>query len=268
MTSKQHQPICIASPVRRSGTTLIQRLLCSSPNALIYGESCANDFNLLLNLLTSKQLQFQHNKDWYNQQLQTVLEGNVNLWMPDLMPDIDGYLEAYKKMVHTHAEHFHSFAEQKGFSHWGMKMPEWNPSALVWIKQAMPATKIIYLHRNLEDCIRSAKAIDMIRGIQEVTQFCQIWKQYGDYARTHLNDELVLHMNYEDLIANPKGWIQTIENFTGVENINPTVLQAKVNTYDNDPKLKTTEDKYLKPAELTEEERSVIKSFSPVLEDS
>ena len=47
-------PLVITSPVIRSGTTLLQRLLCSSPSALIYGELCAQDLEFFLNLYTFK----------------------------------------------------------------------------------------------------------------------------------------------------------------------------------------------------------------------
>lgn len=37
-------PIFISSPLGRSGTTLLQRLICSSDNGICYGESLAQDF--------------------------------------------------------------------------------------------------------------------------------------------------------------------------------------------------------------------------------
>jgi hypothetical protein len=47
-------PLIIGSPTPRCGTTLLQRLLCSSQHALIYGEKCAQDLELFLNIYTFK----------------------------------------------------------------------------------------------------------------------------------------------------------------------------------------------------------------------
>ncbi len=90
-------PIFISSPVRRSGTTLLQRLLCSAPNTLIFGESCVNDFSFFIGTINSRQLVFSQNKNWRNEQLTSVLNGQINNWIPDLMPEIDGYLDVFTK---------------------------------------------------------------------------------------------------------------------------------------------------------------------------
>ena len=257
-------PICIASPTRRSGTTLLQRLLCSSSNSLIYGESCANDFHMLCNLFSTKEMLLSQNKDWHNSQFQSVLNGAVNKWIPDLMPDIDGYLQAYKNMIQSLADHFSNAASKAGRPVWGMKMPEWYPLGLALMQQLIPGTKILYLHRNLEDCVRSAKKIEMIQGLNELQQFCQTWRQFTDYAKLNFKGDLVLHLAYEDLIDNPDHWISEIEKFTGAIGIDRSVMTVKINTYENDQKLESEQHPYLQPAVLTEEELAVISSFTEV----
>jgi hypothetical protein len=37
------EPLFVTAPVTRCGTTLLQRLICSAPNALLFGESVAAD---------------------------------------------------------------------------------------------------------------------------------------------------------------------------------------------------------------------------------
>jgi len=261
MASKTRHPICITSPLRRSGTTLLQRLLCSSPDALIYGESCANDFNLLANLFSNKEMLFLQNKEARNHQLQEVLNGNVNDWIPDLMPEIDGYIDAYKNMINTLAKHYNDYAQGQGRKFWGMKMPEWMPTGLILLQKILPETKIIYLRRDLEDCVKSAKKMDMIREPQEIQQFCHTWKQFTSFADLHLKGDQVLHVNYEDLIHTPDQIISTIETFTGVQGIDRKVMEVKVNTYNNDPKLEEMHS-YLEPAVLTAEELAIVAAFS------
>ena len=40
-------PVIIASLVPRAGTTLVQRLLCSAPDALIYGDTVGQQVEFL-----------------------------------------------------------------------------------------------------------------------------------------------------------------------------------------------------------------------------
>ncbi len=254
------KPICIAAPVRRSGTTLLQRLLCSATNALIYGETCANDFQSMAGMYANKEPFMNHAKDWRNDQLKKVLNGEVNDWIPDLMPDIDYYLKSYKNIIQVLIDTYGGFAKEQGKEVWGMKFPEWNPASLKYLQELLPGTKIIYLHRNLSDCVRSAKRIEMLINESEINQFCHIWRQYTDYAREQITGENVLHVEYEKLIANPEEWIKAIEDFTGAKNIQASVLAVKVNTYSNDQRLKSNES-YLQPAELTESEQELVAKY-------
>ncbi len=258
---KINSPILIASPLRRSGTTLIQRLISSASNGLIYGETCANDFQMISNLVASKQSFMLQHKDWRNDQIKKVLEGKVNDWIPDLMPDIDEYLQGFRGMLKSLVENYGGFASKEGRPVWGMKMPEWNPSNLVLLQQVLPETKIIYLSRNLKDCVRSAKKIEMVMGDNEVNQFCHAWKQFSEYAKLHLQNDKVMHLNYEDLIADPEQWINKIELFSGAKDIDRLVMQVKVNTYANDHKLAGSEKPYLEPATLTEGELAIVDAF-------
>src|SRR5512136_1426094 len=90
-------PLIVTSPTPRSGTTLLQRLLCSSPSTLIFGEKCAHDLELFLNIYTYKVQEYNFQREKYQQDLEKVLRGEVNDWILDLTPDIDGYLAAMQR---------------------------------------------------------------------------------------------------------------------------------------------------------------------------
>ena len=49
-------PVLVTSPAIRSGSTLLQRLLCSSPDAIVFGEEIGKDLDLQLQILASRQL--------------------------------------------------------------------------------------------------------------------------------------------------------------------------------------------------------------------
>lgn len=56
----QLQPLLIASPVRRSGITLLQRLLCPAPNSFVFGEGCANGLWRQFTDYARQQLRGEH----------------------------------------------------------------------------------------------------------------------------------------------------------------------------------------------------------------
>ncbi len=223
--------ICIASPVRRSGTTLLQRLICSSSNAIIYGETCANDFNLLFNIYSNKKMMATHSGSWHNEQLQNVLTGEVNDWIPDLMPNSDAYLESFRHLINAQIQFYKNFSTKNNRPIWGVKLPEWNSQALSLIQNTHHETKIIYLNRNIKDCVCSAEKMDMIRGQNEIDRFIQIYNQNLDYAKTNLVGENVLHLDYEALVENPAASLTLIAEFTGALNIDPDVMNHKIGNY-------------------------------------
>jgi hypothetical protein len=245
---------------------LLQRLLSSASNTLIYGENSANDLNFFSNLVANKEMLFRQSKDWRNAQLQDVLRGNVNQWIPDLMPEIDNYLAAYKNTALNMIKHYADFAAQNGKTVWGVKLPEWHPHQLLQLRQLLPGAKIIYLQRNLADCLRSAKGIQMVQNLTEVRQFCQSWKQYSDFALQHLINENILHLNYEELVKQPETGINTLEQFTGAHDIVPQVMKIKVNTFAGDHKLEPgTKEAYLSPIALDADEQAIVAEYNTLL---
>jgi hypothetical protein len=77
-------PIVISSPTTRSGTTLLQRLLCSSDNAIVYGEVCSSDLDLYLNFFINRAMMYQFNRAKLDSSLEMFKQGEVNDWILDL----------------------------------------------------------------------------------------------------------------------------------------------------------------------------------------
>lgn len=255
-------PIIISAPVRRSGTTLIQRILTSSGQALIYGESCANDLQISINLYLGKKAMLSSQKGWRTQQLNAVLAGNVNDWIPDLMPDIDTYLAAYQKQVIQCLDVYKRFAYQEGRQQWGMKLPEWPPTNLIQAKSFFPNLKIIYITRDLTSCVKSAKKVDMIRSLTELEQFARTWLYHLQSAQQQLNGDFILKLSYQDLIKNPLRVMGQLVAFTGIEGMDLDVLNHKFNTFKTNIQTSQRLGTYTEPALLTVEEERVIQRYT------
>lgn len=264
----QRQPIIISAPVRRSGTTLLQRLLSSSSNGIIFGETCANDFLFGLNLFLSRQSVLGMNNQWRNQQLQAVLAGEVNDWIPDLMPNIDAYLTHYKDNIQHLLNFYAEFAQKNNRPVWGMKLPEWSPALLVQAQQFLPGTKIIYITRNLKDCVRSAKAIGMIQSPQDTEQFCRTWVHHRQMAKQMLKGASVLHLSYEDFIQNTSDYQEAITVFTGCQQIDWATLNQKLNKFRDTPAENGIFGAYQAPGALDEQEERLVNQYDPSIEQT
>src|SRR5438874_2702793 len=87
-------PLIISSPTIRSGTTLVQRLLCSSSSCLIFGESVVLDLEMLLGVYAAKAMMYSSNRRRLADITRRVVEEGLDGWMPELMPDVDEYTAA------------------------------------------------------------------------------------------------------------------------------------------------------------------------------
>jgi Sulfotransferase family len=256
------QPIIVSSPTTRSGTTLLQRLLCSSDNAIVYGEVCSSDLDLYLNFFINRAMMYQFNRAKLDSSLQRFKQGEVNDWILDLMPNLDGYLSALGNACFGGIDYCRFAALEMNRPIWGFKYPGWTPAVLNALRQMMPAFKLLYIHRDLLDCVKSEKARGNLGSLEEFTGYCLSWTKNLGYVLGLKDQQNVLLVNYADLIGKPETTIQTISDFSGATNIQHSVLNVKVNTFKD---ANSSNTGYVAPAELTAEELNVVESLSSSL---
>ena len=259
---KDIQPILVSSPVRRAGTTLVQRLLCSADNCLIYGESCAHDLNYFIQMYITKALNYGSSSNFRDDMLNEVLKGNVNDWIADLAPPIVDYVEGFRKSSIVFLDYLEEYANKQNRPIWGLKMAEWNSQQIIHVQKNFTGSKLVYILRNLEDCVRSAKTVGILNQPPEVEQFSQIWKQNKEGILENYPKDQLLLVDYKKLVQDPAAIIGDLENFTGAKGIKIEVMQQKINTYKFDERVeKDAKIGYLKPVELSAEELEIIEKY-------
>jgi hypothetical protein len=258
-------PLVITSPVIRSGTTLLQRLLCSSPSALIYGELCAQDLEFSLNLYTFKQRQYSSRQADFASGLQKVLAGDANDWIVDLMPDIEQYLAALGQSAFAGVAYCRDYARQVGRPIWGFKCPAWQPATIHLLRAVMPRARFIFIHRDIVDCVKSAKAQHELTSRQELTQFCQAWVNNLTYMLSFSDDPDVLVVPYERLVTEAERMLPRLTQFAGVENVDASVMQRRINTFAGEDFVMQAPDGYTQPAELDDAEMQVVQATAASL---
>ena len=255
-------PIVISSPTTRSGTTLLQRLLCSSDNAIVYGEVCSSDLDLYLNFFINRAMMYQFNRAKLDSSLAAFKQGEVNDWILDLMPDLDGYLAALGNACFAGIDYCRQAALEMNRPVWGFKYPGWTPVVLNALRQMMPGFKLLYIHRDLLDCVKSEKARGNLSSLEEFKGYCVSWTQNLEFVLGLKDQQNVLLVNYADLVGKPEQTIQSISGFSGATNIQPSVLNVKVNTFKD---ANSSHTGYVAPAELSAEELNVVESLGSSL---
>jgi len=252
-------PILITSPCQRSGTTLLVRLLNSASNSLIYGESAANDISFLLNQLTHRKLLLGHDKNQRDIELQSMLDGNVNQWIPDLLPKVDDYLESMEKTFLLHIQFFQEYAKKENRNVWGVKQPGWTGGNINLLRSSLPNSKVVYIYRDMEACVKSARGIQMINNFNDAKLFLEGYLQSYNSVMQLPDSENLLKIAFNDLVEKPKEIISKIADFTGAKGIDEKIMKIKVNTYYGDARSPKSNDGYISPIELTEDEINLIK---------
>jgi hypothetical protein len=251
-------PLIVTSPTARSGTTLVQRLLCSSRRAVIYGELCAQDLEFFLNLYSIKTQEYNYNRAILERGLHQVLAGDVDDWIPDLMPDVDGYLRAMGHSAFAGIEYCRDYAHRSARPVWGLKHPGWKPAFIQLLRAFMPHARFIAILRDLEPTVRSAKAKSMLNSITDTQQFCRTWAEGMEYWCGLRDDSKALVLSYEELITAPEVELGRLAEFSGLNDIRSEVLQHKINAWTGKLGPYGSVDGYLAPAELTGAEHRVI----------
>jgi len=260
------KPILLTSPTIRCSTTLLQRLLCSSTNAVIYGEEIGKDLELQLQIHASRKMVYTHSRQRFASSLERVLHGATNDWIPDLMPDIDGYLEALRLGSFAGLSYCQQYAKEQGRELWGFKYPGWQPHLIRMLFDAMPGAVAIYIFRNLPDCVRSAKAWGELQSEADTQQFCAQWAGHMAFMTQWQHSRPVLMLKYEDLITEPAQTIERLGHFLPFADIKPEVLQHKINNMKEGVDTRRDHHDYIEPKGLTELESGFVDAAMAALD--
>lgn len=260
-------PLIVTAPVERSGTTLVQRLICSSNNGICYGE---NLFVEVLDMLAYATAKIQyHAADRASEEkgLQSVLEGKADRWIPNLSPAHDDYLYAIISIFYVLPRFADQYSNSIGRPIWGMKRPSLSYGAVVQLLSLLPKAKVLYVYRDIFACVRSAKARKFIENEDGVAKMAEDWS-HNLSAAIDKPDNGGLHLiRYEDLVAAPGREIARLERATGVRGIDPQVMNVKVNTWEGEGADGHAQDQYVFPADLSGGEREIIRRIAGDLVD-
>jgi len=248
LTEDSEYPVFIFSAGWRSGSTLIQRLIISSEEMIIWGEPfgragiiprlaitlTAFDFNWPLNDF------FDYNFD---------LLDLSNKWIANLSPSVDYLKKAHRELLRQWLAV--PAKEKYGVSRWGLKEVRLTIDHARYLKWLFPNARFIFIYRNLFDAYRSWKGNpwgDIWPGYFTWSPivFARHWRLLLEGYLQGYKEVDGIMIKFEDLVSN-KINLNEIVNHIGVEKLETSVLKKKIGAPDNFDKRRRK--KFLTPLE-------------------
>ncbi|GAA0408460.1 hypothetical protein Acor_71750 [Acrocarpospora corrugata] len=214
MTSP-HLPLLILSAGQRCGSTLLQRLLTSHPEVLIWGENGGQ----LGRVLEAADGMMSWSEELGVQGRAEFSQHSYQGWMANLTPDRDLILNAVRRFVDAL---YVEPAARLGRPIWGLKEVRYTLDDARRLQVIYPGLAVILLIRDPHDVLRSLDEWERItegRWTRALTEGAvENWQRVAEDFVAQAHDGLpVLRLRYEDLVADPDGTSELIARHAGLD---------------------------------------------------
>jgi hypothetical protein len=254
--AQEMQPVFVSAPTPRNGVTLLQRLLNSSRQIIIYGEN-KHICELMPAVVHMANAVHRTSHAEKEETLRRFLTETTEFWSSGLWPDTKLYLDLSVEVFKSYFKLYDSCSRHYGFERWGIKHPFWSVGDFQNLYALLPKARFIYIYRNLYDVARSAKARKFVSAPQQYERLAKSWNA-GVKQVVPMKAENLLVIEYEELVREPEEWIERIERHAGISSIDATVMSRKYNTFRGQSHLGYSENEYIAPQELTGEETAIL----------
>jgi Sulfotransferase family len=253
MDAGTDSPIIVGSPVPRAGTTLVQRLLCSAPNTLIYGDVVGQEMDFLSKYALMRRQMLAAHDSIAIPQREGVSAGNVNDFITSLAPPAATMDRQWREAALTWLRGCAEDAASAGRTVWGWKLAGPDGYGLGMLAAWLPAARWVWIEREPRDCFRSAKAARMVSGAEDARAFLH---QSRESSRlwTLAAGASGLRLEYSAMLADPAGTVRRLEEFTGASGIDTEVFTKRINE---------AGARWTPPADLSPEEDAIFATGSP-----
>lgn len=253
-------PVIITSPTPRCGTTLVQRLISASDNAFIYGEEVGNQIGVQTTWLMGMLRQFDETGQIMDRDFRRAIDGTLQDWRPGLTAPTEVMRQAWIETFYQIPAALSNYSRSIGRPVWGFKVPSLTRDLLRAMLSMLPKAKIIYVFRNLFDVLKSAKARRFAVTDEEVSRFCAEWVKNMRETSELAQDQRILFLKYEDMLARKAEHLRLLELFVGASNVDSQVFDLKINTFVGEQDQGYSPSQYIEPAELTAKDRALVMS--------
>ena len=224
-------PLVVLAAGQRCGSTLVQRLLCSHPEVMIWGE---HDGQLRQVLAAVERLRFWADEDSVAARNELATSGYQG-FIANLTPERSHIDDACRAFIETL---FAKPALALDRPIWGFKEVRYRLQDALLLQGLFPRLRVIQIVRDPRDVLRS---LDNWEGHPDWTrrnteEALRYWLQVSDSFISSDADcdlrKLILTVRYEDLITDTHGWSAEIANHCELDekSFDHTVFANRIHT--------------------------------------
>lgn len=231
----QEEPVFLLSAGWRSGSTLLQRLIMSDSNVLIWGEpfdECGT-IQALANTVRAFRPTWPPNEYFYDGSNPEQLSSE---WIANLFPSLDDLRKSHRAFFDTL---FSKPAKQAGASSWGLKEVRLDSDHCAYLRWIYPNARFIFLYRNplnayASYCRYGRSWYDTFpdKPMFTPSDFGRHWKNIMQSFLSEAEHINALLVKYEDLVSGQME-LEKLESYLNIS-IDRSVLITKVGTSERD----------------------------------
>jgi hypothetical protein len=209
---------------------------------------------LISNIITRGKADYQQESQ---KALEEIASGNFNFWSSAVAPNQTQYFQAIVDLYIILSGQYYSTAKEAGYQHWGIKDPAPDLGHIQFINQFMPNARHLFIYRNIFDVIRSYKARNWVQNKMDIQQTTYQWKKNISQIRSENLPNLHI-IKYEELTHSPASELDKLKSFLQIQQIDTSILDHKVNTFQGKTKKGHNAEEYIAPGTLSDDESSFI----------
>jgi hypothetical protein len=251
-------PLIIVGPTTRCGTSLLQRAMNSTRKTVIYGENFTF-MHKYPDILSGFDRNIAAKRRNIDTSRKTLLAGE-DFEGSSLFPDYDKYANAVREGFYGIVRLYRADAAELGFDRWGLKHQIRDQRSFDVVPKLMGRAQFIFIYRELLAVTRSAKARwpGDFKSAIDYRRFGDNWARNIRTARSLESPRFII-LRYEDFVAEPEAHLKKIETFTGIDGIQRSVMDRRINANPlTDRDVRTSGVTYRKPGTLTEKQIELL----------
>ena len=238
------QPIFIFSSSWRSGSTLLQRSLCTDPSMIVWGEPYS-DCNSIQSMATTTRALLQ--KKWpipgsFVQKKPEVFQNLHKYFIANMYPQIEAFRQSHRLFLDNL---FWTTARAQNFSRFGIKFVRLGLAEAQFLRWMYPDCIFLFLVRNPWDSWRSYKGYRWRYRypkppVTKVELFASIWQKHtSEFLQFDLKN--AGWIRYEEFIQPEFNW-DRLRTFCDLPNMTTEALSIKIAGVDREPSPVTQEE--------------------------
>jgi hypothetical protein len=231
------EPVFMLASTWRSGSTLVQRLLVSSGELLMWGEPY--DRAGLVRRLAESTMAFD--EEWPPAPfiVDPANPPSAERWIANAYPAPEDLLAAHRALLDRL---FAEPARRYGFRRWGLKEVRIGGEHALYLRRIYPDARFVFLHRNPYDAFLSYRLLHEIRShshwwyhrwpdhqVKTATQFGEMWNRLTSSFLEHAKGVGATVIAYEDIVLGSGA--ERLAGATGID-IDQSVLRNRIGATD------------------------------------